>query len=328
MRRAGVGAGRLSARLASRYWNKRKAFCGLHQIRSVVSVPEICQPVHSVSREEFRKLAFDTCKPLVMRGDTPPGTISKWFQFDAQGRACATPYLSQFGRTSLVQYELLRDSPESVGGLEAFRSWLEAKDRELAAYIEQSEESLLHIHAPLALFLNALEYNSSSPKPVTQIYIAQVPLSELPAMLQGDLPAPEVVKSAGRGDIYNSSIWLGLEPTYTSWHRDPNPNLFSQLHSSKKVRMLPPNAGQAIFRQVQARLGRSGNAHIRGYEMMYGEEREALQEAIWSSSAPGEIQETRLDAGDSLFIPKGWWHSIKSVAGDGRLNCSVNWWFR
>lgn len=328
MRGASISAGRLSARLASKYWSKSQAFGGLYQTRSVVSVPELCQPVHSVSRDEFRELAFDSCKPLVMRGDTPPATIGKWFQFDAQGRACATPYLSRFGRTSFVQYELLRDSPEAVGGLEAFRSWLELEDRELASHIEQSEEPLLHVYAPLDLFLNALEYNLSSAKLVTQIYIAQVPLNELPAVLQEDLPAPEIVKSAGKGDIYNSSIWLGLEPTYTSWHRDPNPNLFSQLHSSKKVRLLPPNAGQAVFRQVQAQLGRSGNAHIRGYEMMYGEEREALHEAIWSESAPAEIQETRLDAGDSLFIPKGWWHSIKSAFGDGRLNCSINWWFR
>jgi hypothetical protein len=263
-----------------------------------------------------------------MRGDTAPATIGKWFEFDIQGRASATPYLSQFGRTSLVQYELLKDSPEAAGRLEAFCSWLELRDRELASHIEQSEDPLLHVSAPLDLLLKALEYNSSTAKLVTQIYIAQVPLNELPSVLQDDLPPPEIVQSAGKGDIYNSSIWLGLEPTYTSWHRDPNPNLFSQLHSSKKVRMLPPNAGQAIFRQVQAQLGRSGNAHIRGYEMMYGEEREALHEAIWSSSAPVEIQETGLDAGDSLFIPKGWWHSIKSAFGDGRLNCSVNWWFR
>jgi len=30
--------------------------------------------------------------------------------------------------------------------------------------------------------------------------------------------------------------------------------------------------------------------------------------------------------GDALFIPKGWWHSIKSV-GIG-VTASVNWWFR
>lgn len=306
----------------------------LQQTRSVVSVAQILQPVHSVSRDKFRELAFDSCQPLVMRGESAPALIQKWFKLDTnsldpQYRVSATPYLKEYGRKSMVQYELLRDSSRVADGFEAFHSWLKPQDEELASYIMQSPDRLVHVYAPLDLFLRALEFNSSGTQNrVTQLYVAQVPLNDLPLELQADLPPPGIVKSAGKGDIYNSSIWLGLEPTYTSWHRDPNPNLFSQLHSSKMVRLLPPNAGAAIFGEVQSSLGRSGSSRIRGYEMMYGEEREALHEAIWSGSAPADIQETRLDAGDSLFIPKGWWHSIKSACDDGRLNCSVNWWFR
>jgi hypothetical protein len=296
----------------------------LQQTRSVVSVAQILQPVHSISRDEFRELAFDSCQPLVMRGDSAPALIQKWFKLDT-----ATPFLKEYGRKSMVQYELLRDSESVSDGFEAFHSWLKDRDEELASYVKASPDHLVHVYAPLDLFLQALEFNSSGRQNrVTQLYIAQVPLNDLPLELQADLPPPDIVKSAGKGDIYNSSIWLGLEPTYTSWHRDPNPNLFSQLHSSKMVRLLPPNAGAAIFRDVQSQLGRSGSSRIRGYEMMYGEEREALHKAIWSGSATADIQETRLDAGDSLFIPKGWWHSIKSAFDDGRLNCSVNWWFR
>jgi len=33
-----------------------------------------------------------------------------------------------------------------------------------------------------------------------------------------------------------------------------------------------------------------------------------------------------LEAGDGMFIPKGWWHSVKGV-GKGIIG-SANWWFR
>jgi mannose-6-phosphate isomerase-like protein (cupin superfamily) len=63
--------------------------------------------------------------------------------------------------------------------------------------------------------------------------------------------------------------------------------------------------------------------------MMEGEERDMLHGAVWEDKTTAtDMQEVELCAGDALFIPKGWWHSIKSKQSDGRLNGSVNWWFR
>lgn len=61
--------------------------------------------------------------------------------------------------------------------------------------------------------------------------------------------------------------------------------------------------------------------------MMEGPERDMLHDAIWREpSCP--MQEAYLGPSDALFIPKGWWHSVRSQSDDGRLNGSVNWWFR
>lgn len=64
--------------------------------------------------------------------------------------------------------------------------------------------------------------------------------------------------------------------------------------------------------------------------MMEGPEFEALEKAIWNNE---EVEKTGLEhfeamvqPGDSLFIPKGWWHSVKSEGP--KINMSVNWWFR
>jgi len=94
------------------------------------------------------------------------------------------------------------------------------------------------------------------------------------------------------------------------------------------VRLFPPKIGTDIFRDVQMKIGQLGSSIFRGNEMMEGQEREMLEDAVWGKevmASEGGL-EACLEAGDALFIPKGWWHSIKSE-GDG-VNASVNWWFR
>lgn len=285
--------------------------------------------------------------------------MEKWFQPVADGRNSpatdtASPYLQRFSMAH-VPYELMYPQLREGAGdvVSQFMDFLEAGSdknagetlaRALASHLRQQllvagaeprgagaqQQRLLRFDAPLALLIAALRYNSQTEPPsrLRQLYIAQSSLADLPDELSRDLPTPRLVAEAGKGDTYASSVWLGLEPTYTPLHRDPNPNLFVQLRGSKSVRLLPPQEGEAVFRDVQARLGRwGGNSRIRGAEMMEGPERELLRDVVWEE--PGRpLQEARLGPGDALFIPKGWWHSVRSRFDDGRLNGSVNWWFR
>ncbi|KAL8814953.1 MAG: hypothetical protein Q9223_005871 [Gallowayella weberi] len=108
--------------------------------------------------------------------------------------------------------------------------------------------------APLGIFLGWAEQAKADSS--QRLYVAQASIDRLPELLQKDVPTPELVARAGKGDVYDSSIWLGVAPTYTPLHRDPNPNMYLQL------------AGRF---------------------------------------------EAELDAGQALFIPQGWWHSVKSV---------------
>jgi hypothetical protein len=190
-------------------------------------------------------------------------------------------------------------------------------------------------HAPLDLLLLAsrslqadvkdvgLPVNSTSQTP--QLYVAQAQVSELPQQLQDDLPAPKVVREAGRGDIYDANIWLGIPPTYTPLHKDPNPNLFVQLASEKVVRIFSPEVGSEIFRRVQQKTGGDGSFAIRGDEMMQGPERGFLENAVWDHPDAIEGYEVVVRPGDGLFIPKGWWHSIRSIGVDINASVSTAW---
>lgn len=272
----------------------------------------------------FRTHAFELSKPFLL----PKGSlasipaIQKWFT--PSSSAAPLPltlnqdYLKQYGDT-MLPLEYTVNDPQSPSS------------------------TFQRGSAPLALFLSWVAIatapasaDSSQPATGSRLYLAQAPLAALPAALHTDLPIPEYVAKAGKGDIYESNLWIGVPPTYTPLHKDPNPNLFAQLAGCKRVRLLEPGAGDRVF--DRAKLGLRQNSGdrpsqdsktFRGEEMMKGEERRLLEHMVWNTqetSSGYEGLEAELKTGDGIFIPQGWWHSIRGI-GDG-VTASVNWWFR
>lgn len=254
----------------------------------------------------------------------------KWFSLPVNGNGSilSREYLSHFCETS-ISFELFIKSGEDTFG-DWYRGHSGSADAgnisllRLKDWLQNEPENLYgtfhHFEASLGLFLQACQPGS---KPLKGLYIAQAQIMDLPKELQNDLPTPRLVKEAGKGDVYDANIWLGIPPTYTPLHKDPNPNLFVQLANSKRVRLFPPRAGLSLFRHVQQSIGSSSSASIRGDEMMQGLEREALDQAVWGIGASPDGFEAVVHPGDAVYIPKGWWHSFKSI-GDG-VNGSVNW---
>ncbi|KAK4032658.1 hypothetical protein C8A01DRAFT_50588 [Parachaetomium inaequale] len=354
---------------------KRHISFGTRQAALRNTVDEIDARLDIAQFRRITRAAEDRLKAVVFRRQAQPGAflrpdsivkqpvvlpaLAKWFIRDQQGQSMGlSRHFKQF-KPSIVPYELVFGEGGLPGEADdsavAFRDWLREKSPHLLkrrlsqvlARHETGDEQLdaytdfVRFDAPLGLLDAALQYNSSLElrghlKPVSQLYIAQASLSDLPQDLQLDVPTPQALVAPPTpqvpytADIYDSSLWLGLEPTFTPWHRDPNHNLFCQLCGSKTVRLLPPEAGARLFKKVMSRLGSTGdNVAIRGVEMMRGAERQAWQDGIWGPDAPPFILETVVHPRDVMFIPKGWWHSVKSTGGgEGTLNASVNWWFR
>ena len=156
------------------------------------------------------------------------------------------------------------------------------------------------------------------------LYLAQCPLHLLPHAMRQDLPIPEVVLKVGKGDVYDSSLWMGIPPTVTPLHCDPNPNLLVQLAGKKAIRLLDPGDGKGVVEEIR---GRSSSGNMRGEEMMQGEERERLEEIIWGEGNGGGLNdrgyEIVLKGGDGVFIPKGWWHAVRGL-GDIGVSASVS----
>ncbi|KAH8665837.1 hypothetical protein BGZ60DRAFT_529102 [Tricladium varicosporioides] len=310
---------------------------GIHTL----SQPDtIISNLEAVDVEEFRSRAFLPKRPILIttRREGSPNSVNsrssefsipaadKWFDGNTveneplrkhRGRL-PSQYLSRF-RDTILPYEFILDSHAQSTHNE-YGGELSVVLQSLLK--EYPDHSFHRFNAPLSLFLEACQHYPRLPK----LYIAQAQIADLPKELQDDLQTPKIVKQAGKGDIYDANIWMGIPPTYTPLHRDPNPNLFVQLSSSKFIRLFEPGLGRSIFWNVQQQIGQNSSSTFRGEEMMEGPERDALDMAVWGRNVPPEGVEVILAPGDALFIPQGWWHSIKSVGED--INASVNWWFR
>ena len=287
-----------------------------------------------IDEAAFYNQAYIVQEPLVIR-DYLKIPVSAWFRHNEHGDVTLDSKLTGDPDTPEMPYEYVRTSIDDDVALTNFTMWLRGDKASNSSPEFQSTDNQTHFSqftAPIGLLSKAMEFNAqqeNSRMRYKRLYIAQMPISELSPELQLDLEAPKLLRCSDRPcDVYNTSIWLGLEPTYTPFHRDPNPNFFMQVVGQKTLRLLPPDHGGQVFTQVQNAIGSASNSRIRGAEMMEGPERGALHDAIWGVDAPQEVVETTLGPRDCLFIPKGWWHSVKSVRGDGHLNASVNWWFR
>lgn len=291
----------------------------------------IHQRINELDVAEFKKRGLE--QPLLIKEASNPDYVST--ELGRKNRTTSIPaairwfkhgtlsydYLSPFGKT-VLPYELILDTARSTQLLQSQQE-PGTLESQLQSIVCSNPTALFHrFDAPLSLFLEACKAGSRE-----RLYIAQAQIPDLPQLLQDDLPVPQLVKLAGRGDVYGANIWLGLPPTYTPLHKDPNPNLFVQLANVKVVRLFRPSIGSSVFRGVQAQIGQSASSIFRGEEMMDGPERSALEEAVWGEDSESlDGFEATVSPGDALFIPKGWWHSIKSL-GAG-VNASANWWFR
>jgi hypothetical protein len=290
-----------------------------------IATSKVIRPVPTLpdnTLESFRQHAFEPALPaLLPRGSQSHiPAVTKWFlpadhSSPASNVQLNHRYLSNYSG-ALVPLEITNNG-DFVRIENTMRFFLEF------VYASDSTFKLTPESDPFHLD------NSAHEIPSATIYIAQASLPDLPKAMRDDLPTPDLVLRAGKGDVYDSSIWLGQAPTYTPLHKDPNPNLFVQLAGRKCVRLYAPKAGNRIFSEVQEMIGGSGTASMRGEEMMQGEERRILEKVVWGDGegeGGPEGWEAELESGDALFIPKGWWHSVKGV-GEG-INGSVNWWFR
>ena len=108
----------------------------------------------------------------------------------------------------------------------------------------------------------------------------------------------------------DTRLWIGSANTCSGLHSDLKDNIFVQISGRKKVYLVPfkqTNLVYPFIDNVVNSMVDPDNVDISRYP----------------NFLKATVYETTVNHGEMLFIPKGWWHYLKSES----KSISVNHWF-
>ena len=193
-------------------------------------------------------------------------------------------YLNQFASTTFLPLELTTNTTTTSPPTKTFHR----TEAPLTLWLNWTN-LILSPHQSTSTTPTTPTTTTTSPgQPQPQLYLAQAPLSSLPRTLQADLPTPTILHSSSSDNytIQATSIWLGIAPTHTPLHRDPDANLFVQLAGRKKIRMVPPGVGERLFTAAAAAVNKE--------EEEGGSKEESSSSSLSPTSLSSSLEQARL----------------------------------
>jgi hypothetical protein len=193
---------------------------------------------------------------------------------------------------------------------------------------------------PFRSFLD--KYVLVHPKEEHQVgYLAQHDLFRQIPPLRNDIQIPDLCwadvpphpsdpsKDQPKVDVPQLNAWFGPARTITPLHTDGYHNLLCQVVGRKYVRLYPPSATPAMRpRGMEGGVDMSNTAEVdvgivEGWDPpVDGVDGETLEEMRRELEGV-KYWECILGPGDTLLIPLGWWHYVRSLT----MSFSVSFWW-
>lgn len=207
------------------------------------------------------------------------------------------------------------------------------------SYVDEGwGQKLLPFRDFLASYIDpSLEPGLSPNSPGQKGYLAQHDLFTQIPSLRNDVLLPDYLwttppphplpgKSKERVPAPQLNAWLGPAGTITPLHTDAMHNLLSQVVGRKYVRLYPPECPAMCPRGTEGGVDMGNTSRVdvgvvEGWDeapadgTISGEEAEAVRGA--------EYWDCVLGPGDTLYIPIGWWHYVRSLS----VSFSVSFWW-
>ena len=135
------------------------------------------------------------------------------------------------------------------------------------------------------------------------VYLSQAPLQGFPGLVRQLRPSALNLRS-----IKAVNLWIG-GVTRSGLHFDFRDNMFAQVYGRKRVFLIAPKFARFLYQFPDV----PSKSRV---------DPENLDLKRFPKFAKCEVLRCQLEAGDLLFIPRGWWHF---VAADD-ISVSVNCW--
>lgn len=139
-------------------------------------------------------------------------------------------------------------------------------------------------------------------------YLAQHDLFDQIPRLKEDIKIPEYCAISSEVAIKS---WFGPKNTISSMHTDPKQNLLSQVFGEKLVILAAPKDSPNLYPH-EGILDNTSQIDPTSLDL----ENFPLSKNV-------KFHKIHLKAADMLFIPKLWWHYVKSLS----ISASVSFWF-
>ena len=150
-------------------------------------------------------------------------------------------------------------------------------------------------------------------------YLAQYNLFHQIPLLRRDISIPDycsISDSNNDDDDVQINTWIGPSGTVSPLHRDPMDNLLSQVYGYKYVKLISSSVSDQVVYPFDgsSKMSNTSQVNIEQVDLSrFPRFIEAEQLTFQCILGPGDI----------LFIPKGWWHFVKSLSS----SCSISFWW-
>lgn len=180
-------------------------------------------------------------------------------------------------------------------------------------YFSKMHSFYVKMHQAISLIQEPASANSLS----TRVYLQQVPLNEFPEIIH-DIDLPNFAKTIDHTSIIKN-LWMGQKDTYSPLHFDSSNNLFIQIIGEKTLLLYPPEDSAFLFQH-----------HPKQKQLYSGEHLSKISnidiiDEYYDVARRATPYQVKVEPGDVLFIPKGWWHEVRSSF---KPAISVNFWFK
>lgn len=158
-----------------------------------------------------------------------------------------------------------------------------------------------------------LIYNNNDPN--IKYYLSQQSIySEFPELIQDIGILPWVDKNLKNGE-YTVNLWFGEAGNATPLHYDVSHNLLIQLYGRKHIRLFAPSDTKYLYCHTAQTRGPRYLSQIPDIDNVDNKKYPSFKNA--------HVYEGIIHPKETIFIPSGWWHDIRSIDHAISINC---WW--